>query len=261
GFPITALATGDTAAPKAEAPVTDAADADANTSTDAAPGATPRTPAPDGETPQAEAPATDAGTNPDAADSITNPPAPNVATPHLTLTPTPLAATPTVDPAAATGVAINETNFPDDIFRAYVRQEFDKNGNQTLEAGEIKAAKVIAVDGRGITTLKGIEYFTALNHLNCQNNSLKTLDLTNAPALTYLNCHHNQLEDLNVSANTALTWLQCYKNNLTTLDVSHNPYLTDLGCYNNQQLKTLDVSHNPYLTYLGCDNNGLKTLD
>ncbi|MEG1197235.1 MAG: hypothetical protein RSD38_02515, partial [Raoultibacter sp.] len=63
GFPLTALATGDTAAPKAEAPATDAADApqveapatDADANTDAAPGAAPSTPAPEAETPQAEA--------------------------------------------------------------------------------------------------------------------------------------------------------------------------------------------------------------
>ncbi|MEG0776424.1 MAG: hypothetical protein RR381_03040 [Raoultibacter sp.] len=283
GFPITALATGEAATPQANTP---AADADANT--DAAPGAAPSTPAPEAETPQAEAPATDAGTNPDTAGSATKFPAANAVTPDPAATPAPLAATPTVDPAAAGDVPISAENFPDGIFREYVRQEFDKNGNQTLEADEIKAATYLNISEYGIATLQGIKYLTALTSLDCRYNNLTDLDVSHNTALTglwcghnelitdldvshntaltILDCHNTALTDLNVSHNTALTILDCGDTRLTNLDVSQNTALTDLDCSGNwdcsyNRLTDLDVSNNTALTYLNCSNNRLTDLD
>ncbi|MEG0217390.1 MAG: hypothetical protein RR655_03595 [Raoultibacter sp.] len=271
GFPITALATGEAAAPKAEAPATDAAeapaidagetpqadapatDADASTDTDATPGTTPSTPAPDAKTPQAEVPTTDAGTNPGAAGSATNPPATNVVTPD----PTP---TPTVDPDAANDGVVNEKDFPDPTFWTYVQKEFDKNGNQTLDTDEIKAATTIDIHWSDITTLQGIEYFTDLTSLTCRASKIEALDLAKNTALTTLNCSgdpyistRSNLTTLYVSKNTALTSLDCSFNNLTNLDVSANTALTNLACYRNQ-LTNLDVSKNTALTSLNCGN-------
>ena len=52
--------------------------------------------------------------------------------------------------------------------------------------------------------------------------------------VTFLNCSDNQLTALDVSQNTALTWLDCDGNQLTTLDVSKNTALTELYCHGNQ---------------------------
>ena len=43
-------------------------------------------------------------------------------------------------PASAADITINATNFPDDNFRAYVREEIDKDGNNKLSASEISNA-------------------------------------------------------------------------------------------------------------------------
>ena len=43
-------------------------------------------------------------------------------------------------PANAADITINATNFPDDNFRAYVREEIDKDGNNKLSASEISNA-------------------------------------------------------------------------------------------------------------------------
>lgn len=62
--------------------------------------------------------------------------------------------------ALAEGVAINDTNFPDANFRAYVKGEFDKNGDNFLSVEEIEAAESISVAfGRDkIADLTGIEH-------------------------------------------------------------------------------------------------------
>jgi Leucine-rich repeat (LRR) protein len=100
----------------------------------------------------------------------------------------------------------------------------------------------------------------ALTTLNCTNNQLTSLDVNGATALTSLNCDDNQLTSLDVSANTALTRLICDDNQLTSLDVNNNTVLIDLWC-NTNQLTSLDVSQNTALTSLHCDDNQLDSLN
>ena len=157
------------------------------------------------------------------------------------------------------GVSIDEGNFPDKNFRNYLlEQDYGEDG--ILYDEEIAAIKKINVSTKKIAKLKGIEFFTALTELYCENNQLTALDVSKNTELTYLQCYNNQLTALDVSKNTELTYLQCYNNQLTALDVSKNTELTHLYCYDNQ-LTALDVSKNTELTYLQCYNNQLTTLD
>ena len=89
--------------------------------------------------------------------------------------------------AQAQGIEINETNFPDPNFRAYVSDAtIDKNTDGKLSEDEITAVTIINVTGENIAELKGIEHFTALTQLNCGSNQLTTLDLSKNTALTRL---------------------------------------------------------------------------
>jgi Leucine-rich repeat (LRR) protein len=139
----------------------------------------------------------------------------------------------------------------------------------------------ISVPGKNITSLSGIEYFTSLTRLDCEQNQLTALDVSKNTALTVLICGENQLTAFDVSMNVNLTRLECSNNQLTTIDVSKNTNLTELNCSKNQlttlalgnnevlkrvyctynQLTTLDVSKNKSLKRLECCNNKLKTLD
>ncbi len=177
-------------------------------------------------------------------------------------------------------IAINEANFPDANFRAVV-STFDKNGDGKLNEAEIAAVTRIDCRGKNISSLKGIEYFTALANLFCGGNQLTALDISKNTALIELQCQGNQLTALDISKNTALTTLSCYNNNLTALDVSKNTVLKWLWCHENQltaldiskntalkelhcesnQLTAFDVSRNTALTSLNCDGNQLTTLD
>ena len=156
-------------------------------------------------------------------------------------------------------VEINETNFPDENFRNWVRgQEYGSDGVLTDE--EIASVKIINVEEKEIQSLQGIDYFTELFLLICNNNQLKTLDLSKNTALTSVESNSNQLTALDVSKNTALKHLLCEDNQLTTLDVSGCTALTILKCSNNQ-LTALDVSKNTELIILECWSNRLTTLD
>ena len=157
------------------------------------------------------------------------------------------------------GVAIDDTNFSDANFRTIV-EHYDTNKDSSLSDTEIAAVEEIDCYDKGISNLKGIEYFTALRSLSCGRNQLTALDVSKNTALTYLHCSYNQLTSLDVSKNTALTKLYCYNNQLTSLDVSKNTALTYLDCWGNSLTK-LDVSKNTALTYLDCGYNKLTALD
>jgi hypothetical protein len=74
-------------------------------------------------------------------------------------------------------VAINETNFPDENFRNYLlAQSYGADG--VLTGYEIKNIIDIDVSEKSISSLKGIEYFTALWFLECKKNQLTALDVT-----------------------------------------------------------------------------------
>ncbi|HUM24387.1 MAG TPA: hypothetical protein PLR80_06160, partial [Saccharofermentans sp.] len=119
------------------------------------------------------------------------------------------------------GVPISEATFPDANFRNYVLSNHDKNRNNSLDASEIAVTTQINVPFSSISSLEGIEYFTALTKLDCYENNLTSLDVSSNTSLLSLNCSFNDLTTLDVSNNTVLKNLDCSTNGLTTLGVNN----------------------------------------
>ena len=166
--------------------------------------------------------------------------------------------------AAEETVAIDETNFPDPVFRSYVAEEIDRNHDNQLSELE-RMVTYISVRGdsqnnRGITTLEGIGFFPNLQYLYCDYNKLTSLDLRENPNLTDLLCSDNEITNLNVQNNPKLTKLFCNKNKLTSLDLTHNPELVSLYCSSNE-LEELDLSQNIYLKTVSAGFNQIRTLN
>lgn len=112
------------------------------------------------------------------------------------------------------GLAVNSTNFPDANFRNWLlEQSYGKDGYLTF--AEIAAVTEISVRLVHISSLKGIEYFQALEELDCRSNDLTTLDVSKNTALTSLVCINNGLTYLDLSKNTALETLDCYGNQIS----------------------------------------------
>ena len=161
---------------------------------------------------------------------------------------------------ALADVDINDTNFPDGIFRAFIQGEFDKDQDGKLNDDEISKAAFVICEDLSIKSLKGIELLPELTLLNCRNNKLTALDLSNNPKLTYLSCDDNKLSTLILSRNQALTELNCSGNKLTVLDLSKNTKLESLSCYGNN-ISKLNISNCTVLTSLTCHENAISTLD
>ncbi len=157
-------------------------------------------------------------------------------------------------------VTINSSTFPDVVFRLYVSEQLDTNGNGSLSNREIAAVTALTLRNKEIISLKGIEYFTELATLNCDSNYLKALDLSSNTRLYSLNCGWNRLTALNLRGCDRLTTLACGDNQLTSLDLGTCPALQSLTCYRNN-LSTLELSDNDALQSLSCYGNQLTSLN
>ena len=159
----------------------------------------------------------------------------------------------------ADGIIINGKNFPDPDFRSFLLGQ-DYGEDCVLTEAEIKNITQIDVSYSFIESLKGIEYFTALKRLGCEDCELTELDLSKNTALTFLDCSDNNLTSLNVSNNALLDSLDCCYNNLTELNVSKNTALRGLYCYENE-LTSLDLTKNTALEELDFEFNNITSID
>lgn len=160
----------------------------------------------------------------------------------------------------SSGLAIDETNFPDANFRSYVLASFDSNGDEKLDDEEIANVKYIYAPAKTISSLKGIEYFTELLELNCDNNQLTSLDVSKNTKLVKLICSKNALTSLNTSHNPMLNKLDIYSNKITSIDVSQNTELETLYIGRNP-IETLNVKNNVKLMELQSELNNLTSID
>lgn len=169
------------------------------------------------------------------------------------------------DPVGSEFVEINSTNFPDQVFLQYVKDNIDtadttgqKDGK--LSQAERDAVTEISITNTNCTDLTGIAYFANLTKLNCYHNQLTTLDVSKNAKLRILKCYNNGMEKLNLGDITHLTLLNCDDNNLTELDVSKNPDLEDLECRENK-LRRVVIGKKYRLTTLYLRGNQLTSLD
>lgn len=153
--------------------------------------------------------------------------------------------------------------------------------NGFVPTANISGITTLDVESKNISDLTGIQDFIALTSLNCNNNLLTILNISqntqllqlfcNDNLLTSLDvsilidlnilwCSNNQLSNLDVSRNTKLISLVCSSNNFTSLNTSNNTNLNVFVCENNL-LTSINVSKNRTLSRLQCGNNSISNLD
>lgn len=158
--------------------------------------------------------------------------------------------------AASAKVQINSKNFPNQNFRKALKS-YDEDGDGYLVVSEIKS---LDLADKGISDLKGIDYFTDLQEMICSNNNLSSLDLRKNTALKELYCDSNKLSSLKLGKNAGLITLSASSNQLTGLDLGSNKKLATLILSGNK-LKSLDLSKNTKITILDVSGNQLTNLN
>jgi hypothetical protein len=163
--------------------------------------------------------------------------------------------------SAKASVVLNSTNFPDANFRAYVASLTNVAEGDTITDDVINSIDFIDCGSNNISSIDGIEYFTALTWLMCSNNGLTTLDVSKFVNLEILECNDNNLTTIDLSKNINLKRLICSTNQLTSLDLSKNINLVEFDCSNNVDFSSIDVSKNTNLKIFNCIGNNLSSLD
>ena len=97
------------------------------------------------------------------------------------------------------GVTLDEKNFPDEAFRALLAEAVDSNGDSLLSTLETRRVSELNCSGLGIADLTGIEHFTQLVALNCENNELTALDVSSNKLLSEIYCGGNRLATLDLT--------------------------------------------------------------
>lgn len=156
-------------------------------------------------------------------------------------------------------VSIDEEHFPDEEFRNCIKS-YDVDNDENLSSLEIASVINLNINDKNINNLDGIEYLTELSTLNCENNNLTILDLSNNTKLYSLICAGNDLTILDLSNNVELNYLNCVNNCLSSLILPQTEKLTNISCSNNN-LDSIDVSYSPNIYYLECYNNNISELD
>lgn len=95
------------------------------------------------------------------------------------------------------GVGINEGNFPDEKFRAFLLAQ-SYGSDAYLTKDELESVYALGVNGQGIKDLTGIEYFTEVTNLNCSKNELTSLDVSKNVKLITLSCYGNSISGTNM---------------------------------------------------------------
>lgn len=199
-----------------------------------------------------------------------------------------------------TGAAQTWVKIPDAAFTTYLRNTvpgaMQGDSLNTSSPLVTTSTHTLNVSSLSISDLSGIQYFTSLTYLNCNNNNLKTLPIL-PNALTYLDCGYNPslknilafpnslqtiwcqydsltvLPALPISLQTllcnnnfltslpalpsGLQVLYCFSNALTSLPTLNNS-LSQLYCYSNN-ITAFPVVNNSLL-YLDCHSNAITSF-
>lgn len=146
-------------------------------------------------------------------------------------------------------------HIPDENFRDYLVENFDKNGDGEVSRDEALLVKTIDCSNKDINVLSGIEYFVNIQTLICRYNNLTSLSLSANTDLRTLDCSDNRLSSIDINSCTELSQLYCRRNNLTALNVMRNTKLAYIDCQENQ-LNHLNIRRNPGMRTVICfDNN------
>ncbi|WP_051224503.1 DUF7619 domain-containing protein [Flavobacterium tegetincola] len=139
--------------------------------------------------------------------------------------------------------------------------KIDANNNGEIEQTEASAVFYLSVQSSNIQNLEGLQFFTNLRTLYCNNNplitSLNTASLVNLENLNASNC---SLNNVNVNSSTNLKILLLNSNQLTTLNVANLSNLQELSfSYNN--INSINLTGFSSLTHLVFYDNLLTSLN
>ncbi len=174
------------------------------------------------------------------------------------------------DQASGEGLVLNKENFPDQVFRDYLRlrwEKYDTNEDGMLSDEELKsftefnahATPVVDISAK-IKSLRGIEKLKYLTEVDVYgNNIIGELDISGLSNLKSIHCDKNKITSIVLPEKSKLEELNCADNPITFLDLTEQKELKSLSCPN-MPIKTLDLTNQTKLDYLNVSDCRLTSL-
>ena len=173
------------------------------------------------------------------------------------------------------GLSAQIINIPDTNFKAklleanennLIAQNFsgnyikiDSNTDGEIQQSEALNVYTLKVSNSSILSLSGIKSFKNIETINCKQNQISSLDVSNLNSLINLDCSFNNLGTLNLLGVSNIKYLSCNNNNLNSINLSSNLLLGELIC-NNNLLANLDLRGLPWIYEINCNSNNLTAL-
>lgn len=154
-------------------------------------------------------------------------------------------------PDANFKAALTSSNCVDADLNNFYESDADLNNDGEIQVSEAAIIQRLKVSNKSISNLTGIESFSNLKKLLCNNNLLTTVNFTSNPALQQIDCYSNSFVNLTINGLPQLT----------ALNISPNSSLQNLTVTNNSALSTLGVGSIASLVSINCSNNALTSLD
>jgi len=153
------------------------------------------------------------------------------------------------------------TVIPDGNFeQALINQGYDSALDGLVLNANISSVTHLDVSSQSIADLTGIGSFTSLTNLQCNDNALTFIDVSQNLSLTYFDCSFNPISVLDISMISALDTLVCQNTFLPNIDVTLNFSLKYLDCSDNQ-FSSIDVTQNVELRHFDCADNLITSID
>ena len=167
---------------------------------------------------------------------------------------------------AITEMFAQSTYVPDDKFEgALIALGYDTMPlDNYVPTANIRNVTNLDISSYFIDDLTGIEDFTGLQVLECRNNKLVNVDLSNNVNLTDVSFENNLITYLDVSDLTNLSYLNVKNNKLRSIDVSKNTNLTDVFISDNPLMKFANLkngNNSNFTTYRSTNTPNLSCVE
>lgn len=162
---------------------------------------------------------------------------------------------------------IDSGNFPSELFREYVEENFDLNHDFILVPDEINAVTEIDINLTDFSfgwvkyyDIKGVDIFTNLENLYCNYHGLTELDLSKNTKLKRLSISGNDIEEIIIDIST-LEWLEVNDTTTKSLIIQNCPNLKEIELTENWELNDFAIINCPAVEKLTFGYNYLESLD
>ncbi|HOD10104.1 MAG TPA: leucine-rich repeat domain-containing protein, partial [Flavobacterium sp.] len=137
----------------------------------------------------------------------------------------------------------------------------DANGDNEIEDTEALNVYTLYIGAAGITDATGLEYFTNIEDLDIDHNSLTNMNdiLWALQNLKFLNLGYNQIVYIDLNLHPTIEVVSLYNNSLTFFRMTQCPNLKSIDVYQNL-ISTFDFGSNPLLENVEFSYNNVSYI-